>query len=535
MTYLHSRSTEIEHAQGNAARKDEGMKLPSTRNWRDIGIVCLFGSALFYVFSRTSADPDLWGHIRFGEDLWQTGRIVREDIYSYLSGDQLWINHEWLAEAIFYAVFAGTGATGLIIFKSCLSLLVVGIIYWHLKQQISVTPRAAILAVVFSLSLIPYLAIIRPQAFTFLIFLLVLIVLKKADRGEHRWLWLGPLLLAFAVNLHGGVLASAGLFLLWLLLRVSSGAIREKSLAVIFARSNQVIIFVALAAIAAILLNPYGIQLLFFLLRTATVARPEIAEWQPIALMSVEGLVYVLLLALVLTSLIFSRKDRSPVLVTLFACTAFLPLIASRHMPLFGLTCAVLAAEHIADVWNRASPVVSGSTSQGSWFTAFCFVFAVVVIAASLPNFQCIRIDGRKTEFPVRAVALLKQSNAAGNLAVHFDWGEYVLWHLGPRIKVSIDGRRETVYSERSYAENLSFTIGLGDWDGLLNKPETQLALVSKGFPVFNLMQLKPGWALVYDDPMSGLFVRQRSPSEEKIRLTKIPDVSYMGAGSCFP
>ena len=85
------------------------------------------------------------------------------------------------------------------------------------------------------------------------------------------------------------------------------------------------------------------------------------------------------------------------------------------------------------------------------------------MILASLPNFQCVRIDSRGTEFPIRAVALLKQSNAAGNLAVHFDWGEYVLWHLGPRIKVSIDARRETVYSERSYAENLRFTTGLRD------------------------------------------------------------------------
>jgi hypothetical protein len=155
MPYLQSGSTEIEHAQGDAARKDEGMKL-STRNWRDISILCFLGSALFYVFSRTSADPDLWGHIRFGEDLWRTGKIVRQDIYSYLTGDQLWINHEWLSEAIFYAVFAGAGSAGLIVFKSCLSLLIVGIIYCHLRQQVSVALRAAILALVFTMSLIPY-------------------------------------------------------------------------------------------------------------------------------------------------------------------------------------------------------------------------------------------------------------------------------------------------------------------------------------------------------------------------------------------
>jgi hypothetical protein len=94
----------------------------------------LLGSAFFYVFSRTSADPDLWGHVRFRQDLWQTGRIVREDVYSYLTGDQLWINHEWLSEAIFYFAFATAGAAGGIAFKSGLALLIVAFLYWHLRQ-----------------------------------------------------------------------------------------------------------------------------------------------------------------------------------------------------------------------------------------------------------------------------------------------------------------------------------------------------------------------------------------------------------------
>jgi hypothetical protein len=59
---------------------------------------------------------------------------------------------------------------------------------------------------------------------------------------------------------------------------------------------------------------------------------------QPITLMSAEGLVYVFFLVLALTGLMFSRRERSSILVT---CTAFLPLFAARHMPLFGLACAV--------------------------------------------------------------------------------------------------------------------------------------------------------------------------------------------------
>ena len=68
-----------------------------------------------------------------------------------------------------------------------------------------------------------------------------------------------------------------------------------------------------------------------------------------------------------------------------------------------------------------------------------------------------------------------------------------------------------------------------------MEKVETQLALVSKEFPVFNLMQLKTGWTLVHEDPISGLFVRERSPLAEKIRITKEADLSHAGAGLCYP
>jgi hypothetical protein len=49
------------------------------------------------------------------------------------------------------------------------------------------------------------------------------------------------------------------------------------------------------------------------------------------------------------------------------------------------------------------------------------------------------------------------------------------------------------------------------------------------------LMKLKPGWTLVYEDPMSGIFVRQGSALEGRVRLIKEPDVSHNGAGLCFP
>ena len=53
------------------------------------------------------------------------------------------------------------------------------------------------------------------------------------------------------------------------------------------------------------------------------------------------------------------------------------------------------------------------------------------------------------------------ESRASGRLVTWFDWGEYALWNMSPLLRVSLDGRRETIYSESvltRYAEMVAAT-----------------------------------------------------------------------------
>jgi hypothetical protein len=111
--------------------------------------------------------------------------------------------------------------------------------------------------------------------------------------------------------------------------------------------------------------------------------------------------------------------------------------------------------------------------------------------------------------FPTNSVSLLKYSRVSGNIASEFNWGEYIIWHLGPGIKVSMDGRRETVYPDNIYNANLSFQYGIKDWDSLIENHETDLALVQTSQPASNLMKMKSGWVLIYEDSTSSLFAAQ--------------------------
>ena len=103
---------------------------------------------------------------------------------------------------------------------------------------------------------------------------------------------------------------------------------------------------------------------------------------------------------------------------------------------------------------------------------------SLVLLGLAPGRLGCIRIEPFYFGFPSRAVAFLKECRVRGNMAVPFDWGEYVLWHLGPEVKVSMDGRRETIYSDEMYRQSCDFELGRGIWDaplqGRADRPGTR-------------------------------------------------------------
>jgi len=411
------------------------------------------------MFNPTVADPDLWGHLRFGLDTLESRTVCRADTYSYLTAGQRWINHEWLAEVLFALAYSAAGAVGLNLLRLALGFGTLAICYVWLCRR----PLILLLA----LPAIHYgLATVRPQLFTYLLFAVVLSALVAAEEGRWRRLWLLPPVFALWANLHGGFLAGLAVVLVW-------GAFH--------AADWRRVVPVGLLCGLATLVNPYGVELWTFLLRTAVGVRPDIGEWQPLSLFSVAGVVYVLLLVI---GLVWRR--RSLALVAVFAVLALGPWVAVRHLPLFGLGVLMLAGRVEATL---------------PFAPAMPLAMAVVLGVLGFRNVATIRVD---ETYPVAAVAALKASGASGNMVVPFDWGEYVIWHLGPRVKVSIDGRRETVYSDAAREADLRFRFGWKGWDAALEP--ANLALVMRQSAADKLMRSKTGWVLVYEDAVAAVF-----------------------------
>jgi hypothetical protein len=506
-----------------------------------LAVVALVMGLGLYQFARTLADPDIWGHLAIGRLYHDTGRIRQPDPFSYVTAGHEWLNHEWLFEVLLFRVFAAVGPPGLIVLKVAIGLLLLGIVYRLLWRQGLSPLRAGIVMVAVIHFLAPFFLTVRPHLVTYAFLLVVLLLLRATDRGDARWLYAAPPLFALWANLHPGFLAGLGMLGIWTVVELGRRWLERGAPGVPARPSMWTVIPILFACVLATGLNPWGFDLLPFLWRTATVPRPDITEWQPLLLVSGQGVTYLLLAAAAAAGWSYSRRPRSlPLLGVLVVC-GLLPLLAWRHLALAALAIAVLAGEHIGDAWERWSSARAGRGSAPSVavervLAAAATVGAVLFVVLAVPRLGCIVIDPVSAlGQPVRAIGLLHASGISGNLAIDFDWGLYAMYHVAPAIKISMDGRRETAYDDRVYDQNLDFKFGQDDWEALLREHDTQLALVRRFLPSDNLLRLKAGWTLLYEDPLAALFGRADLPSLERIRATPPPSVPYDGAGLCVP
>src|SRR4029079_11886746 len=83
--------------------------------------LALFGIA-FGALS-TIADPDLWGHLRFGLDIITSGHVrTTSDPYSF-TADRPFLYHEWLGGVLMALAYRVGGTAGLSVLKAAIATI----------------------------------------------------------------------------------------------------------------------------------------------------------------------------------------------------------------------------------------------------------------------------------------------------------------------------------------------------------------------------------------------------------------------------
>jgi len=504
--------------------KTDAREAINSRIFWNAAVIFLIFSGVVLVASRTIADPDLWGHLRFGLDTIQNKGVIQVDPYSYMTTGQRWINHEWLAEVTFALAWLLYGPTGLVILKTALWTITYAILFWYLAKYPLVPLRAGILLFLSMTLTLPFIYTVRPHSYTALLYTLILLIIIQAENGRYRWLWACPLIFILWPNLHGAFPAGLGVLAVWAFVHLLTHRRRRVWL--------QVIPPLLLSGVAT-LINPYGVDLLAFIFSNLDDPRLEITEWRPLRVHSLMGINYLFWMILVILGIVFTRKPRRPALLILLTITAYLPFMATRFCMFFILTALAIAGEHIGDAWDRIMPAPKAPKKRPLWISFTIIFTALALLVWGLPNFASIPVKDPSV-YPQASVSLLNQSGVSGNLAVHFEWGDYAIWHLTPSVKVSIDTRREMAYSDNNYKVNVRYMLGIGEWASLLEDYSTDMALVKSASANDNLMKQQKDWVRIHHDEVSVLYARDGSHQAD-VLLKSAQDFEHVAQDGVFP
>ncbi len=486
------------------------------------------GLLLFTAALGTPADADLWGHLTFGRDIIATGRAVQIDQYSFTS-DRPWINHEWLSEVSFAGVYGLAGSAGLVALKLVVLGSILFVVFRH-ARRLRPPPGAAlaILTITFA-GTFWRTHTVRPQLFSVLLFAVLLVAMTRASEGRRRSLFVVPPLFALWVNLHGGWIVGLGVFGLWTLAQIAtrirwspgssdpgSGSSDPGSKDPGLQSSRWMLVVIGLASAAATLLNPHGVRMWAFLAETVRLGRDDIEEWgsvltYPLAL----GLPWLISLAAAGAAIWRSPQVRRPDRIAIVFLLAVLSFRVSRLDAFFALAVVLLLTEGLTELFSsvvRLSPVpaVRGTRAPRGGVIVITTIAIVAMLWPAAPLIRhyatCLPIGGPWTPAP-DAARFIARNHLHGRLLTWFDWGEYAIWHFAPDVRVSMDGRRETVYSAATIQAHRRFYAADDAALSYLRDLNPDYIWLPTRLPITARLG-DAGWTAIFSDSASAVYAR---------------------------
>lgn len=460
-------------------------------------------------------DFDLWWLLRGGAHMVETRSFPTTDPFSATAAGEPWLNHAWGFELGLYAVYRLAGFDGLIVMQAVFAALAFSVLYWLLRRE-GVGQGWALGAVGLGALATRGFWTPRPQLVTYLLLAVFWAILREyRDRRADRLGWLVPLMVVW-VNLHGGFMVGPTLLGLAVVGEVMDRAFRGEGTALDPRRITRLAL-VGVACVLATLVNPFHYHAVLFPFQVLAERLPQafIIEWasppfQFGQVVLVEGLVLLTLVLLLRTP----RLCRASDLVVLVAFFHF-ALQAVRNIPLLVVILIPILARAMAEAGAGSAVGLTplrGFLRQRLAVGVAAAALPVVVLGSyplrSLQDF--LPRFGMAAIFPAGAVEYLRRARPAGPLFNDYGWGGYLVWHLYPDYRVSIDGR-VAVYGPRRFADHLEVSEVRPRWRETLDRLGARLVLIRARSPLAIVLKASPDWQLLYEDRLAAVFGKREA------------------------
>jgi len=476
-----------------------------------------------FFFLHPVGTSDLFWQIKTGEIIWQTHSIPRTDIFSFTAFGNAWINHEWLAEVIFYLIWRLGGFVALSFFSFLLGVSFAACLFIGIRKLSGSVTLGLLLSFAVFLVGAPRFQQLRPDLFAFLFFVAMLLLLSTADRLHAKRLWMLIPAQLFWSNIHGSAIIAPFFILLYGITALADARIHKEPPPFKVGQFTAIV----LLSYMTLLANPYTVEAYLFpfthlLQRYAILAtldwraptwfapQADIASW---------GLA-LLALAFILVVIRRPKQVRLPLLVTTTIC-----FIAGFRMMRFVPFAATSAAFLLAASVDRN--VISRSQRiQLVRIAVLILCLGVPILANSYGPFYGIRPEkGRldfvfglpmgigldEIDFPVGAVDFLEDKNLKGRVFNDMAYGGYLIFRQWPEEGVFFD-TRTPIYGDQFYQEYVSALRNEKMFDDIVERYDITCVL-------YDMRQIKetgeleflfnnPHWRLIYESDNAVIFIK---------------------------
>ncbi|MEM8945986.1 MAG: hypothetical protein AAGD11_12490 [Planctomycetota bacterium] len=486
--------------------------------------IVALGLACALPLSLNLVDPDLWGHVRYGQDWLAEGVLPRTASHTFTAADYPWINHENLAEVAFAAGYELLGVHGLLIAKCLWGMAILGTMVWVARRN-GVHPFVAWLLMLLVAANLQAFFPLRPQLLSFALCALTLALLDRAFskwQDEHwiywRALWPLPIVFVVWVNAHGGFVLGLCIVGAYLGGRIIECLLRERLAA--WPRILALCV-IGISCVVATLANPYGWEMHRWLLASLGQPRPEITEWAPPKMSDPIYWQWISLLVVAAASLWKSQQKRDWVQIAILAIVAWQSALHLRHIAFLALLAGFWLPAPMQSALSRLRP------SDGSKMPAMrlspwlrCVAVGALAVAIGLQSFalkrQFSEFPVERNRYPVDALQYMADHGLSGKLVVSFNWAQYAIAALAPHTQVAFDGRFRTCYPQE--VVDMHFDFLLGEYGG--NRSRSPLSGPIDGTRV--LKHESPELVLVdrrYEHPVQIMKTESLSENSEWVLL----------------
>jgi hypothetical protein len=471
-------------------------ELPETRlAGLGLAAIAVFLFTLAAFSPHVLGDGDTWSHVATGEWIIAHAATPRTDPFSHSMAGAPWTAHEWLSEVLLALAFRLGGWSGVALLTGAAAAVAALIVGLTIAREIRGAPLVATVAI--GLSLVTASLLARPHVLALPLVAAWCAGLIVARARSRPPLGLVALMTAWA-NMHGG-------FIFGLLL-IGPFALEAAAEAPVGARLPAVRAWAtfALAALAAALINPYGVDAFLLPFRLMSVENlSRISEWQSQDFSHIGTMELALLTLLGLT--LTRPFAMPPIRAALFIVLVGMALQHSRHQVLLGIVAPMLLARPIA------AAIGAGRVGEGDWGIARVALTATVVAALAIGGARLMAPIERTDEgaAPISALSAVMPELRRKPVLNDFAFGGYLIFE---HVRPFIDARVE-LYGDKMMS--LYDKLRTGDRDAVENaimRYDIAWTIFAPGNRIVSVLDHEPGWRRLYADAIAVVHVRDVDP-----------------------